>query len=52
MNNLIWITEKELNYENRFVSKIKGNKEISGCWCYDNDVKPITFDGENLKWKV
>ena len=48
MNNLIWITEKELNYENRFVSKIKGNKRISGYWCCFNDVKPITFDEENI----
>ena len=48
MNKLIWISEKELNYENKFISKIKNIKKISGYWSHFKDIKPITFEGENI----
>ena len=48
MNKLIWISEKELNYENKFISKIKNIKKISGYWSQFKDIKPITFEGENI----
>jgi len=48
MNNLIWITEKELNYENKFISKIKEGKKLLAYWYCDNWIKPITFEGENI----
>lgn len=48
MNKLIWISEKELNYENKFISKIKNIKKISGYWSHFKDIKPITFEGESI----
>ena len=48
MSNLIWINEKELNSENNFISKIKDKKNISGWWSFGSDVKPISFDGEDV----
>ena len=48
MNKLIWVSEKELNYENKFISKIKNTKKISGYWSQFKDIKPITFEGENI----
>lgn len=48
MNNLIWINEKDLNYEDKFISKIKSKKKMSGCWCCGSDIKPITFEGEDI----
>ena len=48
MNKLIWVSEKELNYENNFISKIKNIKKISGYWSNFKDIKPITFEGENI----
>ena len=48
MNKLLWLNEKELNEENMFVSKLKTSIEISGYWISHNDVKPITFEGEDV----
>ena len=48
MNKLIWINEKELNYEDKFISKIKGKKKITGLWACGRHIKPITFENENI----
>jgi len=48
MNKLLWINEKELNEENIFISKLKTNIEISGYWVSNNDIKPITFENEDI----
>lgn len=42
---LIWISEKELNEENKLISKIKSNINIGGIWGTGNfDAKPISFE--------